>query len=365
MKGAGGLVAGSALAGCIGGDDGSGGDGGDGTPQIPEVDAVLASSGGGGGMNSVPMIAAMLDMMPQITNGRQTGSNSNFPSSSTGLQALIAGEIDYYGLSPGNVFRAQLAGAAPVVLAVRNGGSDYLFVANTNECDVENPKELFEADCTIGHAGLGGLSHIQIAGVMAREGFDPQGEEMTSKLVEIGGSGARTSAVAAGRVGATIIHIDQFDTIKGEGAPVRNLGELSEYFPSFVAQTNTVRSRWLEDSDTELHAENFVKAHVTANKLATENFEWIYEKTQKFNAAPIDEESARASWELNANVIETWPYTEEGHSKENYQNVIDVLTAGGVLSDEDANAIDLDALINRDYYLEAVDWAEDHASDFL
>lgn len=363
MKAMGGLMAGGALAGCTGQSDGSGGDGGDGadggqtTPMAteapPEYHAVFAIVEAE--LNQMPSIAALRELLPAASDDRLTGEVRTFESATLPLQALIQGAVDYYALSPGNVFQAQLAGNDPRILCTRLKGTDYLFVVNTNNADVDTVNELFQGDYEIGIAGLGGLSHMQVAGVIEREGFDPQSPEMEEKVVSVGGSGTRTSAVAAGQIDATIVHIDQYDRIRNEGAPVRRIGALTDYFPNFVAQTFTVRGEDVEKYDEGAHFEEYINQAVKAHKRASEDFEWVLGMTEKYSAHPLDEEDARESWEFNAEVLETWPYREGDYQKSDYQDSIDILKAGGVLTDEQADQIDLDRLLDFELFENALD----------
>lgn len=374
IKGIGGVAIGTALAGCSGGDggdgggsdggggdgsDGGGGDGGDGggsdgsdggsaTPEPLSYEArmgIVATE-----LNQVPSLHALRNMLPEVTDDRMTGSYRTFRSSSLPMQAMVAGEIDYYALSFGNVIQAHLAGNDVVTLGPKLTGTDYQMVVR-DDIDASSLEELVNGDYTIGVAGLGGLSHAQVAGVLALEGLTTDVEE--AGIQSVGGSSARTSAVAAGNIDATAIHIDQVQRIQSEGAPVSVLFDFTEYYPSFVNQTYTVTQEFLDSPEGQAHVENYLQVAVEAHEAATKNFEFVYENAEQILAHPLDEQDAREAWEFNAETISTWKYTSEGYQDSDFEKYAQALNAADVLTDEQMDQIDFGAILNHDYWDEA------------
>ncbi|MFB6131675.1 MAG: ABC transporter substrate-binding protein [Salinigranum sp.] len=377
LKSIGGLAVGGALAGCTGGNNGSNSGGDGGSSSSGGSSSGGSSSGGSSGgnstptstpkpsynakmgivsteMNQVPSLAALRQMLPKDTDNRMQGSFRTFDSSSLPMQALVGGSIDYYALSFGNVVQAALAGTELVVIGTKNKGTDYAWVINTKKCpDVKSVKDLVDKGHTIGIAGLGGLSHTQVAGVLGKEGLPTDPDK--ANIVSVGGSSARTSAVASGKVDSTVIHIDQYRQLKEQGAPVDTLFQLKKYFPNFVGQTFTVRKSFLENAKTKAHAQAYIQVAVEADKLATENFDWLFKKVQEIQAKPLSKDSAKTAWKLNADTLKTWPYTKDAYTKESYKNYVDAQKAANILTDKQASQIDYDKLLNFDLWNSAVD----------
>ena len=342
LKTMGGLTMAGALAGCTSSFGST-----ESSSQEPEYEAtmgIVATE-----LSQIPSITAMREMLPATSDQRLTGSVRTFSGSRLAMQAMVSGSIDYYALSPGNVFQAQIAGNDLRVLATKVKGTDYVFAVQP---EIDSLEQIVNQGKSVGIAGLGGASHMQVAGVFLKEGYDPQNDV---NLQQLGGSSTRTAAVASGKIDATVIHIDQFKQIKDEGFEGKTLFELREYFPNFITHTVTVPASHLESDPERAHVESYMNQFVKANKRATEDFEWLYKKTEKFQAEPLPEEEAKESWELNANVLKAWPHQESDYQKEDYRNQIDVLVAAGVLKKSDAEKINLDKLLDMEHYRNSIE----------
>ncbi|WP_336361674.1 ABC transporter substrate-binding protein [Haladaptatus sp. ZSTT2] len=361
LKTIGGLSVAGALAGC------TGGGGGDGSGDTTESGggSTTSEGGSGGGMESelsfdatmaivamemsqIPSVTAMREMLPAASDDRFTGSVRTFSGSTLAIQAMVSGSVDYYALSPGNVVQAQLAGNDLRVIATKVKGSDYVFAVQP---DINSIDQIVEEGRSVGIAGLGGASHMQVAGIFLEEGYDPDTEV---NIQQLGGSSTRTAAVASGKIDATIIHLDQFAQIQNEGFEGKSLFEVREYFPNFINHTITVPGAYLEDETKRAHIEAYMTEFVKANKRATEDFGWLYEKTQKYQSETLPEEDAKETWELNANVLNAWPYKESDFTKEDYEKQLTVLVGAGVLSKEDREKVDIDALVDTEIYANAI-----------
>ncbi|QLG60327.1 ABC transporter substrate-binding protein [Halorarum salinum] len=354
LKTIGGLTATAAIAGCSGdgGDGGNGGDtgtdtGGTSTPASESVtyDAtmgIVATE-----LNQIPSLTAFRNLLSQATDEQLTGSYRTFRNSQLPMQAMVGGEIDYYALSFGNTVSASLSGSDMRVLGPKTTGTDYQMVVRT-DINASNLQELVNGDYTIGVAGLGGLSHVQMAGVLAQEGLTTDVEE--AGIQNIGGSSTRTSAVASGEIDATPIHIDQVGRIQSEDAPVEVLFDFREYFPSFINQAITVTQDFLDSEEGQAHVENYMQVMLEANEAATNNFDWLYENAQQLMAEPLDEEEARTSWEFNAETIETWKYEADGFNDESFQNYVEAMEAANVIDSNQVEEIEMDEILVHDYW---------------
>lgn len=372
LKTAGAVAVGTALAGCSSGNTDGGSDGGDSnggssggnsnggdtataTPEPVSFDATMGIIETE--LNQIPSLNALLNMLPEATDDRLSGSYRTFRSSSLPMQAMVGGEVDYYALSMGNVFQGHLAGNDLVTLGPKVTGTDYQMVIRS-DIEASSLEELVNGDYTIGVAGLGGLSHMQVAGVLKQEGLTTDVEK--AGIQSIGGSGTRTAAINSGKIDATSIHIDQVQRLKSENAKIEVLFDFREYFPNFVSQAITVTQDFLDSPEGQAHVQNYMDVYLEANDLATNNFDWLHKRAQQVMASPLEKEDARKSWKFNADTINAWQYTKEGFNDEDFKKYADALVAAGVLSQEQYDKIDFDELLVHDYWDEA---ASDRQTD--
>lgn len=353
LKMTGAALASTAIAGCSGSEGGNGGaqtttgDGSDesgdaGDSTAPSYEATVPEANLE--LGTMPHLTAVRDIMPANTDGRMTGSVRRFENVRLMITALNSGAVDTYTNAPANLYFSQAAGNDYKIVGPKVFGTDYYIVgheeqASTLESFVNNPEEL-----TFAINQKGNIDHLQIVGVYDEEGMD----FTNATTVNVGGSSARIDAFLSGRAQGFTCHIEQFERLQSQGEPVKLLAKVSEYFPNFVQSCLAVPSESLEDPAFEAWVQEYVTAVMQANKRAMNDFEWIFQKTQEYQAKPLEQESARSTWEVLTGDMNAWKYQQ--FEKGPFQSVYDMLRASGQLERE----IDIDAMFEPKYAEQAM-----------
>lgn len=335
LKLTGAALTGSALAGCSS-QDGSentttqsnnGGSGSDTTTttsapsynaQVPEAHIE---------MGTIPHLTAVRDIMPSNTNGRMTGSVRRFENVRLIITALNSGAIDTYTNAPANLYFSQAAGNDYKIVGPKVMGTDYYIVgheekAPTLESFVNNPQEL-----TFAINQEGNIDHLQVVGVYSKEGLDFN----KATTVNVGGSSGRISSFVSGRTEGFTCHIEQFERLQSAGEPVKLLAKVSEYYPNFVQSCLAVPTESLEDPDFEAFVQAYVTANMQANQRAMNDFDWVFENLEKYQAQPLNREEARSAYDVLTGDMKAW---EPKFPKSPFQSVYDMLRDSGQLERE-------------------------------
>jgi ABC-type nitrate/sulfonate/bicarbonate transport system substrate-binding protein len=294
-------------------------------------------------MGTIPHLAAVRDMMPSNTDGRMSGSVRRFENVRLIITALNAGSVDTYTNAPANLYFSQAAGNDYRIVGPKVMGTDYYIVghseqAPTLESFVERPDEL-----TFAINQPGNIDHLQVVGVYDQEGLD----FTKASTVNVGGSSGRISSFLSGRTQGFTCHIEQFERLQSEGEPVKLLARVSEYFPQFVQSCLAVPAESLEDPDFEAFVQEYVKANMQANQRAMNDFDWVFENLQAYQAQPLDREEARGAYDILAGEMEAWA---TNFPKEPFQSVYDMLRNSGQLERE----LDIDTIFEPKYAEQAM-----------
>ena len=278
-------------------------------------------------MGTIPHLAAVREIMPENTNGRMTGAVRRFENVRLIITALNAGSIDTYTNAPANLYFSQAAGNDYRIVGPKVMGTDYYIVGHADqatslEAFVNRPDEL-----TFAINQPGNIDHLQVVGVYDQEGLD----FTQATTVNVGGSSARISAFLSGRAQGFTCHIEQFERLQSEGEPVQLLARVSEYFPQFVQSCLAVPSQSLEDPEFEAFVQAYVNANMQANQRAMNDFEWVFENLQAYQAQPLDREEARSAYNVLRDDMAAWA---PEFPQEPFQSVYDMLRNSGQLERE-------------------------------
>lgn len=290
----------------------------------------------------VPHIAAIREIMPEATNDRMTAETTRFTDNPIAYKSMLTGNVDIFKGAPIMVYQGMKSGSEPRVIGTNVGGSDYVMVVRE---DVEGFQDFKNSDLQFGISSKGSISHTQPVGVFSKEGI----KESEVNFVKIGGSSARTQAVAAGKVDGAALHLEQFQRLKAEDAPVKNLALIQDYYPNFIVNCLAAQKGFLDEHEPFVQA--YMNAVVKASKKATEDFDWFHSKMQKYFAEPLTKESSKEVWDLLANTVQAWPHDKDTFGTKPYDEQMKLYQAAGLLEGD----VDLDKMLVRKYWDNAVD----------
>jgi len=349
-----GAVAGSTVvAGCGSGDGGDGGDGssGDGgsdggddstpTPEpTPTATATpesleLSHTDVASDFATTPYVVAVREFLPEVSDGRYSGDVRYVQGGgSLTVQLMLSGETQVYATGTTTLYQGIAAGNDFSIVAPKLKGTDYVIVGRSNVDSMQAFAE--NSDLRFGISTPGGLSHAQPIGVFIEEDINYE----NINFVRIGGSSQRTQAVAAGQIDGAALHAGQFEQLQSEGVDVQLLATVREYFPEFVQENISFLPQGLEQESYQDYATHLCLAMLQSYERARNDFEWIYEKAQQYQAAPLDREQARSSWELSKE-INSWDLSSFGES--GFIAVEDMMVGSGGIPEE----INVEELIDR------------------
>lgn len=162
-------------------------------------------------------------------------------TSTTGVQALIAGQTDLAGGGTDELVLGAAAGADIVAIASTQDKMDYVLVASN---DIESIADLDGA--SIGMSGPAGYDTLLSRLAVRREGIDASAVD----FVQIGGSGDRSAALLAGRVDAATIFISDWYELERRTDDVHALVFMNELVSSSTKSSiNTTKTYAAEHPD--------------------------------------------------------------------------------------------------------------------
>jgi ABC-type nitrate/sulfonate/bicarbonate transport system substrate-binding protein len=255
---------------------------------------------------------------------------------------MLTGAVDLFKGAPVMPFQGVRSGSNPKIIGTNVGGSDYVIAVRE---EISGFEAFQNSDLSFGISGKGAISHTQPVGCFSKEGIS-EGEV---NWVSIGGSSARTQAVAAGNVDGTAIHLEQMQRLKSQDAPVKQLAMVKDYYPNFIVNCMAVLPDLMESEEEFI--QEYTNAVVQASQKAHNDFDWFNQKMQKYFAQPLSEEDARSVWELLTETVEAWPHDKDSYGTGPYEEQMNLYLEAGLLDE----AIGLDDFVVTEYWNNAVD----------
>ena len=189
---------------------------------------------------------------------------NHFESGSTNMKALLARAIDVADVETALILGAVGSGADLRIIGTQCQGLHFALYAKK---DINKLQDLYGRTFAI--SGIGGLPHVVLLALLARQGLDAD----KVPLLVVGGTGARLKALAAGKVDATLGEFSP--TIEAEPG-LRRLMIVSQELPLYMAQGLAV---WGDTIPAKRDAlERWQRALVETTR-------WAYDHKTEFIAA--------------------------------------------------------------------------------
>lgn len=258
-------------------------------------------------------------------------------TSTTGVQALIAGQTDLAGGGTDELILGAAAGADIVAIASTQDKMDYVLVAQN---DIESIADL--AGASIGMSGPAGYDTLLSRLAVRREGLD-----LTDvNFVQIGGSGDRAAALLAGRVDAATIFLSDWFELERRTEDVHALAFMNELVDSSTKSSiNTTKTFAAENPE-------IMFALACAN---LEAYKWFHDDKDGFieytleNVEGSTEEATSALYDMLID-IEMYPLdVDELLEPEGVQEVADIMLESEEITTEVSGA----DLVDRSFLEEA------------
>ena len=294
----------------------------------------------------VPSLVAMKDILPTFP-GYAPAKTTRFASQRVITQTIISGSGDIGGGDPIITIRAAEAGADVKIIGLVFNNTSLVFVVNGNK--IKQLQDLQKPGTVVAVNSKGDFTHVLLIGPLLKRGVDLG--KVT--VVEIGGSGARTKALLAGRVDAVPVHFDQaLDLAKQGNYPV--LLEPSTEYPAWFGEVYFAMADWLKRPENRRAAVDLLKAHLLAFRRASKDFAWYADQYRKYStnpdAAKESNEALRPVWDTLVQKINSWPGAMEPFTVENFKGLLPVYKAADAIQ----GTANIEKVIDRSYLDQAV-----------
>lgn len=159
-------------------------------------------------------------------------------TTTSGIQTLIAGESDAGAHGADEVVLGAAEGASAVAIGAPNSRLAYVLIGDE---DVREPADLEGA--TIAMSGPSGFDALLSRFVLEDLGLDPTSD---AQFLQIGGSGERAAALAAGSADAATVFLEDFFEIRQRAENIEIVTYMAEDYPQFPADVYFVSAEYLE-----------------------------------------------------------------------------------------------------------------------
>jgi NitT/TauT family transport system substrate-binding protein len=201
---------------------------------------------------------------------------NHFESGSINIRSLVARAVDVADVETGLILSAIANGADGLrIIATHSKRLHFAFYAKN---DIKDLKGMYGRTFAI--SGIGGLPHLVMLALFERAGLDPD----RVQLLTVGGTGARLSALIAGKVDATL---GEFSPVVEGNPGINRLMVVSQELPLYMAQGIAVWDDTLNSKRDAL--ERFLRGLIKATRWSYENKAEMIEASRKHLPASAEE----------------------------------------------------------------------------
>ena len=192
---------------------------------------------------------------------------NHFESGSINMKALLARAVDVSDVETGLILGAAVGGADLRVIGTHSQRLHFALYAKN---EIKNLKDLYGRN--FGISGIGGLPHLVILALMDQQGLDPS----KINMLTVGGTGARLTALAAGKIDATL---GEYSPVIEAQPGISRLMVVSPELPLYMAQGVVVWADVLASKRDAL--ERMQRGLVNATRWAYDNKNELIEVARK------------------------------------------------------------------------------------
>lgn len=294
----------------------------------------------------VPSIAAMKEILPTLP-GYTAAKTTRFASQRVITQTIVSGQGDIGAGDPIITLRAAEAGADVKIVGLVFNSTSLVFVVNGNK--IKELSDLEKPGTVVAVNSKGDFTHVLLVGPLLKRGVD------LSKVtvVEIGGSGARTKALLAGRVDAVPVHFDQAASIAKEGNYPVLLDPAKEY-KAWFGEVYFATAEWLKKPENKKAAVDLLKANLMAFRKASSDYAWFAAQYRKHStvakAAEQGDDVIKPVWEALVKQVNAFPAAMDSFTVQNFKDLIPIYKAAESLEGK----VDVEKVIDRSYLEQAL-----------
>jgi NitT/TauT family transport system substrate-binding protein len=251
-------------------------------------------------------------------------------TSTTGVQALLAGQTELAGQGADKLILGAAEGADLVAFASPRAKMDYVLVTSNEITSVEDL-----VGKSVGMSGPAGFDTLLTRVAVREAGMDVA----DVNFVQIGGSGDRAAALLAGRVDAVTIFLSDWIELSKRTDDLQDLLYMAELVPDFTKDVIFAERDFYEEN------QDLALAVACAN---LEAFAWFHADKQTwvdYVLERVDGSTEEATSELYDLLVEIDMYPQDPSQVllvEGMQGLVDTMVENGDISEtvEAASLID-------------------------
>lgn len=249
-----------------------------------------------------------------------------FQSHATAIQAALSGDVQAVGASTMGVLAALAQGTPFKLFTTYILVGDYVLAGAG---DVDKIKDLQRPDVVLGIDSPGGAARSALDAILLAVDAGFLVEDLSNiKVLE--SSGLRTSALASGQVGASMIHKTQFHQIesKSGGDDFNIIQPMAEAVPKYLKEVYAAPKDWLENNTSSAAA--LTASIIKASREMSSSFKTFRDAAQEVLREPPPTSQLKSVFDV-VQKYRTWPVKAHGVSPDRVEFMINLGVEEGIL----------------------------------
>lgn len=162
----------------------------------------------------------------------------SFLSNITGIEGIVAGQLDVSASSADEVLLGAAEGAPVTALSAPTSTMHYAVVVKDG---IESAADL--EGKTLAISSPGSFNALLLRQLLIQEGLDP---DNSAQFIQIGGTGERAAAMLAGQADAAVVYIDSWLELSRQSEDLNNLGYVADLIPDLPSRLWYGSTEYLE-----------------------------------------------------------------------------------------------------------------------
>lgn len=272
---------------------------------------------------------------------------TTFEDHAVATQSALSGQHDVVGGSFASLMLVRQAGEDFEAFCPFINLDDFVLAGRSGVTEID---QLFDPEFSVAIDSPGGAADLILNAMLQANGFEQTGEDIPNAQI-ITSSGTRATALAAGDVDASFIHLTQFFQVQEAADDAVIISALYEDVPTFIKEVYQAPAQWLDDNAESSAA--FCASVIASSRELRDDYEAFAAAVDAYVEEPPDEAELEAVHEL-VNEYNFWPTEPPGFDPEAVQFMGEVAVNSGIIQEPP----EAEALINSEIVERAFELAD-------
>lgn len=272
---------------------------------------------------------------------------TTFEDHATATQSTLGGQHDVVGGSFASLMLVRESGQDFQAFCPFINLDDFVLAGRNGVTEME---QLFDPQYSVAIDSFGGAADLILNAMLQANGFEQTGEDIPGAQI-VTSSGLRTTALAAGEVDASFIHLTQFNQVQQQADDAVIISALYEDVPTFIKEVYQAPAQWLEENPESAAA--FCASVIASARQLSDDYDAFAAAVETYVEEPPEEAELQELHRL-INEYDFWPI-DSGFDEEAVQFMGEVAVASGIVEQEP----DPDDLVNREVLERAFELADE------